>query len=246
MEVHERRLLTELPNHAHADWRLIVVLEGAFEENRGRGTHRCDASSVILRAPFEEHRDLFRAPQTRYASMSVAAHRLLPTATKFGATALSARLDRDLRRGDVLSLSLAEALMLQILGDTLPLPRRAGAAVRRVRDQLARRYAEPMRISTLAAETGQHPATLARAFREAYGCNPTEFLVYTRVRHARRAIAARHASFARIALECGFYDQSHLTNAMRRLTGMTPRQYAIACASLPSKTELAQEPMLGE
>ena len=216
-----------LPEHAHDQWRLVVVLEGAFEERATHGTRRCAAATVILRAAGEEHGDVFRAP-TRYASIALGD---LPTgATTFAATPLAPRLARALMHGDRPN---ATVLMSRILRQLIA-PEPVDARVRVARETIERCFASRLRVSDLARESGLHPATLARAFRAAYGCNPVEFLVHTRIRAAMDAIATRGETPAAVALRCGFYDQSHFANAFRRLTGMTPR--AFAQASVLSKT----------
>jgi AraC family transcriptional regulator len=210
-----------LAPHAHASAHLVVVLEGAFDETYGSRTRNCDAATVILRAAGEEHADRFLA-HTRYVAMEVDAPL---RATQVGATPLTLRLTRELRRDDRVSHSLAEGLLLQILGELLD-PDRVphDARVRAARALLAGHYAEQLRISDVATTVDMHPATLTRAFRAAYGCNPIEFLLATRVGHACDAIT-RGGVLSDVALACGFYDQSHLSNAFRRVTGMTPRAY---------------------
>ncbi|MBV8518932.1 MAG: helix-turn-helix transcriptional regulator [Acidobacteria bacterium] len=207
--------------HAHASAHLVVVLEGAFDETCGRRTRNCDAATVILRAAEETHADRFLAP-TRYVALEVDTP---PPSTRLGTTALVPRLARELRRNDSVSQALAHGVLLQILGELLhPDGAAHDARVREARALLASRFDEPLRISDIAAAVELHPATLTRAFRAAYGCNPIEFLLATRVQRARRAIL-RGESLADVALACGFYDQSHLSNAFRRCTGMTPRAY---------------------
>jgi AraC-like DNA-binding protein len=52
---------------------------------------------------------------------------------------------------------------------------------------------------------------------------------YQRVRRARRVMKAGAAvhrpQWAQIAASSGYYDQAHMINDFRRLTGMTPRGY---------------------
>lgn len=46
-------------------------------------------------------------------------------------------------------------------------------------------------------------------------------------RHPVQITRQWHLEVAEIALMCGFSDQSHFTNAFRRVTGMPPRQYRL-------------------
>jgi AraC family transcriptional regulator len=218
VEIHERRFLSALPEHAHDEWRLVVVLAGAFDERTDSGTRQCAATSVIVRAPGEEHVDLFRAPLTRYASMTLP--QLPLRTTTMSSTPLTARLTRALTSGDS---ARAHRLMSRILEQAIE-PQPVDDRVRIARETIERDFASQLRMSALAREAGLHRATLGRAFRAAYGCTPAEFLGYTRVRAAMDALS--NETPAAVALRCGFYDQSHFANAFRRVTGMTPRTYS--------------------
>ncbi|HZV37663.1 MAG TPA: helix-turn-helix transcriptional regulator, partial [Pseudoxanthomonas sp.] len=78
-------------------------------------------------------------------------------------------------------------------------------------------------IAQLAREADLHPVYFARAFRRAFGCSPGDYLRRRRVELAISAVCAGRSPLAEIALGCGFVDQSHMTHALRRDTGMTPR-----------------------
>jgi transcriptional regulator GlxA family with amidase domain len=51
-----------------------------------------------------------------------------------------------------------------------------------------------------------------------------------RVRAASSLLLHSSAPLSRIALACGFSDQSHLTNVFREATGVSPRCYRRAFA----------------
>jgi AraC family transcriptional regulator len=83
---------------------------------------------------------------------------------------------------------------------------------------------EPMSLRSLADAAGVHPNHVARVFRRHHGCTMRSFLHRLRVLHASRRIAA-DAPLAEVALDSGFYDQSHLTHVFLAVTGMTPSAY---------------------
>lgn len=78
-----------------------------------------------------------------------------------------------------------------------------------------------MRIEALTAETGWSRRHLECRFREELGLGLKET---ARVLRFERTVAAlgQHPApaLARIAVECGYYDQAHLANEWRRLAGM--------------------------
>jgi AraC-like DNA-binding protein len=53
--------------------------------------------------------------------------------------------------------------------------------------------------------------------------------MFARVARVRRAIAkarvAAHVDWAALALETGYYDQSHLSGEIRELTGRAPSEW---------------------
>ncbi|MEM9479725.1 MAG: AraC family transcriptional regulator [Verrucomicrobiota bacterium] len=62
-------------------------------------------------------------------------------------------------------------------------------------------------------------------FRLLLRMSPSEFLLRLRVEAARNLLATGQDALGEVAVEVGFYDQSHFTKRFRKVTGMTPRQY---------------------
>jgi AraC family transcriptional regulator len=74
---------------------------------------------------------------------------------------------------------------------------------------------------------GLDAARLARALRRTYGRTLSQLRGESRLLRACELLrAAPRLPLAEIALRCGFYDQSHMTNVFRRILGVTPLQYA--------------------
>ena len=57
------------------------------------------------------------------------------------------------------------------------------------------------------------------------GMSPTDYVTKLRVLLARRALERSDQAVGAIALDLGFYDQSHFTRVFRRATGLTPLAY---------------------
>jgi|SRR5882724_5289231 len=105
----------------------------------------------------------------------------------------------------------------------------------RLRDFLDAHCTEQLGMQALVEAAGRHPVHISREFRRHFGKTITEFLRTRRVMRAAKLIARDSQSLASIALECGFCDQSHLTNAFRRHTRLAPSQ----CRSVKNVTPLA-------
>ena len=81
-------------------------------------------------------------------------------------------------------------------------------------------------IGKLAGELGWSRKRIVARFRDEVGLPPKTFARVLRFERAR-ALAAREArpDWSRIAAECGYYDQSHLINDFRSISGRTPETF---------------------
>ena len=87
-------------------------------------------------------------------------------------------------------------------------------------------------IGALTEELGCSRRHLIARFREQIGPAPKTAARIMRFRRAARLLSRDNGSgFARIATDCGYYDQSHLNRDFRELAGATPGEYV--ASSLP-------------
>lgn len=103
---------------------------------------------------------------------------------------------------------------------------RAGATSESSSASLARRAASLLeggagRVEDVAAQLGVTARHLRRAFTDTIGVGPKDFARGVRLRRAVR-MAEASRSWAHVAREAGYYDQSHLIADFRELTGSTP------------------------
>jgi AraC-like DNA-binding protein len=83
-----------------------------------------------------------------------------------------------------------------------------------------------VRIGVIAGELGWSRKRLVARFREEVGLPPKTAARVLRFERARElAEAAGRPDWARIALEAGYYDQSHLINDFRAIAGRTPETF---------------------
>jgi AraC-like DNA-binding protein len=79
-------------------------------------------------------------------------------------------------------------------------------------------------VGALAEELGWSRRRLVERFREEIGLPPKAVARLLRFEHALELVD-RGAPWAEVAFTTGYYDQSHLINEFRSITGITPRQY---------------------
>ena len=101
---------------------------------------------------------------------------------------------------------------------------RAARIDRRVRAAVESIQREPWRrMASIAEDAGCTTRHLERAFLERVGCTPKTLACITRFQRVLALRDARPAwSWARVAVEAGYFDQAHLIGDFRRFSGSTP------------------------
>jgi len=81
-------------------------------------------------------------------------------------------------------------------------------------------------LNALAASLNANPYTLLRKFKAKTGITPHAYRMNCRINLARRYLQAGK-DIGDIALECGFFDQSHLHRHFKAMTTVTPQGYRV-------------------
>jgi|GEM_PF-2941935 len=79
-------------------------------------------------------------------------------------------------------------------------------------------------VRTIVAEIGYSHRWLLTAFRDAVGLLPKAYSRVLRMQRVLLAYRERHASWAALAVSCGYSDQAHLTRELHELAGVTPSE----------------------
>jgi AraC-like DNA-binding protein len=98
-------------------------------------------------------------------------------------------------------------------------------------------------VSEVAAGLGLSAKRFARVFRDRTGLTPKRF---SRVRRLQRLLRAVHGrgtvNWAEVAAAHGYFDQAHLINDFRAITGLTPAAYLAAAGAAPNHVPLPRVP----
>jgi len=99
------------------------------------------------------------------------------------------------------------------------------ARLQKVLPYIGEHLAEDLRAQTLADMAGVSIAHFRRLFQEALGLPLHRYILNTRLERARKLLATTDIPIFRIAEECGFSSQSHLTASFKSLHVATPADF---------------------
>jgi AraC family transcriptional regulator len=231
-----------LARHAHDTPHFIYIVGGLHWSGHSRGGDACAPGTVRFLPAGEPHENYFPAGSnclhvelflpilalTREDGALVRASGELASPS---APALGARLHHEFRqRDDMSALAVEELLMELLLSGVRRSPLRRGPApswLLRVREMLYEHGTTHLTLADLSRCAGRHPVQVSRQFHHHFGCTISEYVRQVRIARAQIVLSHRDLSVADLALASGFSDQSHFTNAFRRLTGVPPHRYRL-------------------
>ena len=97
--------------------------------------------------------------------------------------------------------------------------------VRRARDFIEANLDGDPSIAAIAAECGLSTSYFARAFRRATGLPPHTWLLMRRIERAKVLMNGTDLDLAKIAVACGFVDQSHFSRIFAKRMGISPGRW---------------------
>jgi PAS domain S-box-containing protein len=80
-------------------------------------------------------------------------------------------------------------------------------------------------LAELAASVSLSPSQFSRVFQDRFGVTPHQYLRSLRMDAAADLLTSTDLSLSKIAINCGYYDQSHMSNEFRKIKHMPPGAY---------------------
>ncbi|GEM_PF-2376524 len=92
-------------------------------------------------------------------------------------------------------------------------------------NHIARHYAEPVTVESLAEMVGISPSHFAAVFRQTVGCSPIEMVVRTRLHQAKELLRYSTLPVSAIAGSCGFGSSQYFSRLFRSREGLSPLRF---------------------
>jgi AraC family transcriptional regulator len=96
---------------------------------------------------------------------------------------------------------------------------------RRVHNYIVLHVRSKIRIGELAEAKKLSLFSFNRAFRGSFGYTPHEYVTRMRIARAQRLMTVSHHMLSKIAVECGFVDQSNFKRHFRNVIGEAPADW---------------------
>ena len=137
--------------------------------------------------------------------------------------------------GTLYGESLALAFSLYLLeryresAQSLPCPKGklSSLQLKRLIEYIHSYLDSELSLTELAAQLNLSPFHFARLFKKSLGLSPHKYVMQNRIERAKRAISvAADLSLSDIALQVGFYDQTHFSKTFKKYVGVSPKAFS--------------------
>ncbi len=218
--------------HYHISNHITFILQGGNREQRKKGEDQVLPGTVLIYPSGLPHRNLNTAYPSKNINLEVDDNFLLRHNLMFSISTsaeikfLLLKIYKECVISDNDSKASIHSLVLNIFDyphqEHENLSPRWAATISEV---LHDRWNENVSLAELSDELKLHPVTVSKYFPKHFNCTLGEYSRKIKIDKAMSLIRQSNKSLTEIALECGFFDQSHFIKAFKLVTGFTPRQY---------------------
>jgi AraC-like DNA-binding protein len=99
------------------------------------------------------------------------------------------------------------------------------AHLRRARDLMDLRFADELDLDTMAAHAGFSKFHFARAFKDAYGETPANYLTRRRVERAKDLLRSANLTVTEVCMLVGFSSLGSFSSRFSELVGLSPSAF---------------------
>ena len=133
--------------------------------------------------------------------------------------------------GESLALAFSLYLLEQYSDRPTPLPRPKGKLsslqLKEVIEYIHAYLASELSLRGLATQLNLSPFHFARLFKKSLGLSPHKYVLQNRIERAKKLITvSSNIPLSDIALQAGFYDQTHFGKAFKKYVGVSPKAFS--------------------
>ena len=131
----------------------------------------------------------------------------------------------DLLEKEQILVELVEKIFLQVC-EPAAVKSEPSLQIEQLKRQLSMNLDVDTSMRQLASKLQANPYTLLRQFKAAMGITPHAYRLNYRIALAR-VLLQKGLDLSQVALECGFFDQSHFHRHFKAITTVTPKEYQV-------------------
>ncbi|MEZ5427964.1 MAG: AraC family transcriptional regulator [Pyrinomonadaceae bacterium] len=232
---------TRLAFHSHEFVYFCFVVMGVFTESYGKHKQIYKRSNLVFHPLEEFHSNYFHTKSRcfniqfslqNFENKILGKESLTDTYVFRGENInyLTSKLYWEFYSMDEFSHLTIEGLMLEIMAETFrhstekpftDLPK----WLLQIKEMLDDKYGQNQTIDLLANSVNVHPTHLIGEFKKHFQTAIGNYVRRKRIEQSTKRLIETKTPISEIAIESGFFDQSHFTRIFKKVTGMTPKTY---------------------
>lgn len=225
------------PTHRDQRSRLSFLLQGAFAEESSNGAITARPGDLLIKGEEVAHETRFGAEGALIATVELSDDSLCDAAMRRmwrirrepAVFRESICMLESASRGCAAGVAGSVLSLLSALDEDEAADRRPPPWIMDLKEELEFAGLNEVNIAERANRAGVHPVHASRQFRRYFGVSITDHARLHSVRRAAALIARNRKSLKDIAVQAGFYDQSHMNRMFKRVTGRTPQSFRKLC-----------------
>ena len=94
-----------------------------------------------------------------------------------------------------------------------------------IKEYLDQNYREKITLDQLSEQFFINKFYLTRIFKEQFGLSVTNYLLQTRITHAKQLLRFTDLSIEKIGQECGMHDANYFSRMFKKVEGISPGEF---------------------